>query len=164
MIPQEFPLNPGREEKFSIYGFREKTLLASFVPKKNNAFVLVSKMYHVIVTNAEKQMPVMIYYYNDIKASVDVSDMKYVVFSSSRKTRWPLAQFYRIVNISSVNFFILYLSYKDSPKINQFYFIKQLSFDLIVPYLQKRLSTPSLPQDLKETIKNILTESQPQVP
>lgn len=159
-IPREFLPDASRTEKSSIYGFRDKTTLLSFVPKKNRAVVLASTMHSSIETDEEKQKPEIICYYNRTKAGVDLLDMKCAVFSSSRRTRrWPLAIFYRILNIASVNTFIAYMSYKETPMMTRFDFVKQLAYDLIVPHLKRRLANPSLQRGLKESIRSVLGEN-----
>lgn len=91
--------------------------------------------------------------------------MKCAVFSSSRRTRRrPLAIFYRILNIASVSAFILYKSYKDTPIIKRFDFVKQLAYDLIIPYLHRRLANPSVQRGMRENIRNVLGKNLPQEP
>lgn len=83
--------------------------------------------------------------------------MKCSIYSSSRTTRrWPLAVFYRMVSIASVNAFVMFLSYRDSPLINRFEFIKTLGRETIVPHLRRRLMVQTLPRSLKTTIKKVL--------
>lgn len=100
----------------------------------------------------------MIDFYNKNKFGVDLLDMKCAVFSSSRSCRrWPLTVFYRLLNVASVNSFIVYMSYAQTPIINKFDFIKGLANELIVPHLRKRLSdVPNLPRELKIEIRKVL--------
>lgn len=126
--------------------------------------VLVSSMHHTASTDATKNKPEIISHYNSTKCGVDLLDMKCAVFSSSRRTRrWPLAVFYRLLNISCVNSFIIYMSYKDIPDLSRFDFIKQLANDMIVPHLRSRLALNlNLPKELKSTIQRAIgEESQP---
>lgn len=160
MIPEEFLPNNKRPVGSNLYCIT----LVSFVPKKNKAVVLVSTMHNNDETNHEKKKPEIICYYNSTKCGVDLLDMKCAVFTSSRKTRrWPLAIFYRMLNIGSVNSFIMYLSFKDTPDMTRFDYIKELGMELIVPHLRKRLADISnLPRELKSSIEKILMESQAQ--
>lgn len=164
MIPEELLPDSQRPVSSALYGFRGPFTLVSFVPKKNRAVVLASTMHHTIEHNQEKKKPEIICFYNATKCGVDILDMKCAVFSSSRKTRrWPLAMFYRIINVASVNSFIVYNSFKDTPMINRFDYIKQLANEMIIPHLQKRLNeTLNLPRGLKESIKSILGNVEPQ--
>jgi len=136
--------------------------LLSYVPKKNRAVILISSMHHSIETNEDKSKPEIIAFYNAIKCGVDIMDMKCAVYSSSRRTRrCPLAIFYRMLNIGSVNSFILYMSYQNSPLLVRFEFIKQLSFELMKPHLQKRFCIPSLQLTQKEDIRSVLGKDVP---
>lgn len=100
----------------------------------------------------------MICFYNSTKAGIDLLDMKCAVFSSSRKTRrWPLAVFYRLINIASVNSFIVFMSYSRVMTTTRFDFIKSLASELIAPHLQRRIAeVANLPRDLKSEINRIL--------
>lgn len=163
MIPQEFLQNPERPVLSSLYGFRDEMTLVSFVPKKNRAVVLISTMHHSVSTNEAKKKPEIICDYNLTKCGVDIMDMRCAVFSSGRKTRrWPLAIFYRLLNIASVNTFILFMSYKDTTMMKRFDFVQDLGYDLIVPHLQKRLAIPSLQRELRVSIKKILGDNTPE--
>jgi hypothetical protein len=163
-IPTEFLPSNSRPVQSTLYGFRKDATLLSFVPKKNRSVCLISSMHNTIESNEENKKPEMICFYNRTKAGVDILDMKCAVFSSNRKTRrWPLAVFYRILNICSVNSFIVFLSYSGTPMMNRFEFIKSLGKDLIVPHLKKRLTIANLPRDLKMDIMRILGNNAPVV-
>jgi hypothetical protein len=164
MIPQEFMPNNEREVHSTLYGFRGPFTLVSFVPKKNRSVVLISTMHHSIQHNQVKKKPEVICYYNVTKCGVDILDMKCAVFSSNRKTRrWPLAMFYRMVNIGSVNSFIVYMSYKNVPIMTRFEYLKQLAYELIAPHLRQRLTdTVNLPRELKQSIQKILGDDDAQ--
>lgn len=85
--------------------------------------------------------------------------MKCSIYGSNRRTcRWPLAIFHRMLNVGTVNAYILFLSYRDSPLIRRYTFIKELAMDLVEPHFRKRLSIPNLPRDVQQTIKKILGE------
>lgn len=106
-------------------------------------------MHHSAEINEEKHKPEIICFYSETKCGVDLLDMKCSIYSSNRRTRrWPLAVFYRMVNIASINSFIMYLSYRDSPLMKRFEFIKRLGADMIEPHLRQRLHTQTLPRSL----------------
>lgn len=115
-------------------------------------------MHDRVETDNEKKKPEMISFYNRTKAGVDLLDMRCAVFSSSRKTRrWPLAVFYRLINICSVNSYIVFMSYNGTPMMmKRFDFMKSLGKDLIVPHLRRRLTITNLPRDLRMEINTIL--------
>lgn len=54
------------------------------------------------------QKPEIISYYNSTKGGVDALDEKCSIYSTERTRRWPLAIFYRLLNISGVNSYVLY--------------------------------------------------------
>lgn len=86
-------------------------------------------------------------------------DMKCAIYASNRRTRiWPLAIFYRMLNVCSVNSFILFLCYTGTPITTRFSFIKELSKELIEPHLRRRLAIPNMPRDIKEVILERLLE------
>lgn len=163
-IPSQFLPDKIRPAHSTLYGFRKNMTLLSFVPKKNKAVCLISTMHHSIETNMDKKKPEMICFYNSTKCGVDLLDMKCAVYSSSKRTRrWPLAIFYRLLNIGSVNAFIVYMSYTGVTMTTRSEFIKSLAHELIAPHLQRRLADISnLPRDLKTDIKRILGDEHPQ--
>lgn len=100
MIPEELLPSTERQVYSTLYGFRGEFTLLSFIPHKNRAVVLTSTMHHSVAHNQKKRKPEIIGFYNKTKVGVDTLDMKYSVFSSNRKTRrWPLAVFYRLVDM-----------------------------------------------------------------
>lgn len=157
-IPEEFQANKDRPVVSTLYGFRGEVAILSFVPKKNRSVCLVSTFHDKIETNQTKKKPEMISFYNETKIGVDILDMKCAVFSSNRKTRrWPLAMFYRLINIGSVNSFIVYMSYTGTVQMTRFDFIKELAHELIVPHLRRRIEDiPNLPRNLQVDIRKIL--------
>lgn len=159
-IPEEFLPNNNRPVVSTLYGFRNNLTLLLYVPKKNRAVCLLSNMHNSIEVNQEKNKPEMICFYNSTKAGVDLLDMNCAVFTSSRKTRrWPLAVFYRLVSIFSVNSFIVYMSYSESTMLTRFDFLQKLGCDLVAPHLRKRITeVANLPRDLKQMIKKKFLE------
>ncbi|XP_054746656.1 piggyBac transposable element-derived protein 3-like [Anastrepha obliqua] len=165
-IPEEFQACRRRPVASTLHGFRGEMTLLSFVPKQNRSVCLISTFHHSIETNQNKKKPEVISFYNETKSGVDVLDMKCAVFTSSRKTRrWPLAMFYRLVNIANVNSFIVYMSYSGTQMTTRFEFTKRLAHELIVPHLQKRLEgVVNLPRDLTVDIKKILGDNPDPLP
>lgn len=161
-IPEEFLPNPNRPLGSSLYGFRpeDKMTLLSYVPQKNRAVLLISSMHDSMKNNEVKKKPEIISYYNSSKCGVDLLDMKCAIFSSSRRTRrWPMAIFYRLLNIGTVNCYVMYLCFKGNPDMTRFNFIKELGYELIGPHLQARLISYSLPRELRVTIEKAVEES-----
>lgn len=165
VIPTEFLPNTRRPVGSAEYAFNGETTLVSFVPKKNKAVVLISSMHHHSGTNEVKRKPEIVCFYNQTKCGVDLIDMKCAIYSSNRRTRrWPLAVFYRLVNIGSVNAHIMYLSYRNSPLISRHEYIAKLAKDLVEPLWRERLAITNLPRDIKTVIKRELSEEDPDRP
>lgn len=164
-IPKEFLPNKSREVQSTLYGFTKDITLMSHVPKKGKAVVLLSSMHHSKEIDPETQKPEIIALYNRTKGGVDSLDEKCTVYSCSRRTRrWPMAIFYRLLDMSTVNAFILYQSSKD-PIMNRMQFLKELAKELVTPHMQSRLETPNIHRELRMIIKRILgcdQENEPQ--
>lgn len=117
-IPVEFLPNKKREQGSSLYGFREDVTMVSYVGKKGKATVLVSTMHNRAFTDPDTQKPEIIAYYNRNKGGVDTVDEKCSKSSTSRRTRrWPLAIFFRMLDISVVNGYILHQCFKNNAVI-----------------------------------------------
>lgn len=161
IIPTEFLPDKERRVMSCCFGFNGRYTLVSMVPKRNRAVVLISTMHHDTEINQDNKKPEIVCFYNKTKAGIDLLDMKCAIYDSNRRTRrWPLAIFYRILSIASVNSFILYMCYTGSEIMTRFQFIKQLSQSLVEPHLRRRLTIPQLRRDVKQEIKRILGENQ----
>ena len=64
--------------------------------------------------------------------------------SGLRIKRLPTAVFFRILDISFVNSFVLQQSAKDKKDMTQFNFIKPIAADLVRPHMGRRMSNLSL--------------------
>lgn len=97
-----------RREKTSVFLFDYNTTLVSFKDKKDKTVMLLSTLHHKAVIG-EKAKPEIIHYYNTSKGGVDVLDYMCASYNTSRKTqRWPCCMFFGLLNIASINAFILY--------------------------------------------------------
>lgn len=91
-------------------------------------------------------------YYNATKCGVELIDMKCAIYSLRRRTRrWLVAIFYRMLNITSVNSFILYMSYQNYLLLTRF-----------KHHHQKRFNLPILQQTIKEDIGRVLGNDVPE--
>lgn len=159
-IPKEFLPSRQRPENSARFAFNGQRTLVSYAPEKNKSVILISTMHHNVEINEEKNKPEIVNFYNKTKCGVDLLDMRCAVYASSRRTRrWPLAVFFRLLNIASINSCILYLCYKDSQMVTRFQFIKDLAKTLIEPHLRKRLQVPNLRRDTREAILKILGDN-----
>ena len=112
-------------------------------------------MHHAIENNPGSEKPEIIDYYNCTKVGVDSMDQKCANYSSSWRTRrWPMTIFFTIHDISTVNVFVLFRSYRDSDDITRLD-MKSVSMSLIETHMKGRLSH-TLPQELKLNIRRIM--------
>lgn len=96
-------------------------------------------------------------FYNSTQDGIDMLDQKCSIYSTSRRTqRWPMAIFYRMLDISAANAYIINKMNQAQPKISRLVFMKQLAEDLIKPHLERRVHTFGLQRDLQFSIRRIL--------
>lgn len=109
----------------------------SYVTKPNKAVLLISSMHHQKDFDEDVQKPEIISYYNRTKGGVDALDEKCSVYCTGCRTRrWPLAIFYRLLDIPSVNSFVLHNSFKNNIMISRSAYMKKLAFELVKPELE----------------------------
>lgn len=157
-IPSEFLPNKKRAVGSSLYGFRDEKTMVSYVGKKGKATILVSSMHSGASTDPDTQKPDIIMYYNRNKGGVDTIDEKCAKSSSSRRTcRWPLAIFFRILDISIVNSYILHQCYTRNSVIREkSVFAKQLAAQLVRQHMERRLTNPRVSREVRSSISRIL--------
>ena len=66
-IPQSFLKNKSRPVESTLFGFNKEITIASFVPIKDKAVILVSTMHHDKEINFEAKKPQIIIDYNKLK-------------------------------------------------------------------------------------------------
>lgn len=124
--------------------------------------------------NSNTNKPNMVEFYNSTKGGVDTFDQMCSVMSCSRKTnRWPLCQFFGILNIAFINSYIIYthnvfLQGGQKP-LNRVNFMKKLFAELIKEQLKDRLVMPTITSTVRNDIENQLqinksTESENKIP
>uniref|UniRef100_A0A2D4MNE2 PiggyBac transposable element-derived protein domain-containing protein n=1 Tax=Micrurus spixii TaxID=129469 RepID=A0A2D4MNE2_9SAUR len=103
--------------------------------------MFVSLIHHNEYTDPNSKKPIIVAYYNSNKGDVDSLEKKCAIYSSGTHTRsWPMAIFFRILDISSINSFILYNCYGNTnKKITGFNFVKQLAETLVRNEMMRRL-------------------------
>ncbi|XP_070790517.1 piggyBac transposable element-derived protein 4 [Pituophis catenifer annectens] len=138
-IPPSFLPHRRKAIGSSMYTFTKEITLLSCVPKKNRTVCLVSLMHHNEYTDPDSNKPEIISY-NSNKGDIDSLDKKCAIYSRGRRTRrWPMAIFFRILDISSVNSFILYNCYDNTNKKITRQLVKQLAETLIRDEMIRRL-------------------------
>ena len=161
-IPPNFLPNNRREVESSVFGFRKNITMVSYVPRKSKAVILLSTMHHnAAISPDNKKKPIIILDYNSTKGGVDTLDQLVHAYSAKRKTnRWPMAQFYNMVDVSGVAAMIAWLNifpdYEITKKSQRRkIFLKDLVKDLVTPHIKRR-STKYLSKNTAVTINNVL--------
>lgn len=138
-----------------------------FLPSKEwrVAVLLLSSMHHNIATDEVKRKQEIVAYYNKTKAGVDLLDMKCAVYTSSSRTkRWPMAIFFQMIDISTVNSFVIYSTFNGNPLVTRFDFVQDLSLELIKPQLERRLLIQNLPRDLRSILMEFFQKQREENP
>lgn len=114
-------------------------------------------MHHKKENDVQSGKPAIIADYNNTKGGVDELDKKCSIYSCSRRTRrWPLAIFYRLVDICGANAYVIYQSCDEFDGKSRADFLKNLGRQLALPHLQRREHNQRLPKLLRDNISSIL--------
>ncbi|XP_055918547.1 piggyBac transposable element-derived protein 4-like [Eupeodes corollae] len=156
-ISKDFLPHKSRQVGSSLFGFTKDTTMVSFVPKKNKSVVLVSSMHHNNTVDDNTSKPEIILHYNSTKGGVDSVDQMCSVYSSSRRTRrWPMPVFYRLLDMSTLNAYIIQQSHERAAKMTRMMFLKGLAKIMCEPHMKERYYTQKLPVQLRMSIGTIL--------
>ncbi|CAI6375449.1 unnamed protein product [Macrosiphum euphorbiae] len=159
-IPQAFLPKKKSTVGFTQYGFTKDLTLLSYVPKPNKAVLVISSMHNQKGFDNDVQKPEIISYYNSTKGGVDALDEKCSIYSTGRRTRrWPLAIFYRLLDVSSVNSYVLYNSFKNNETMTRADYLKSLAFELVSPELETRFENTCISREIRSGIGRVLGKS-----
>ena len=87
----------------------------------------------------EKRKPVTVFYHNKTKCKKNIADLKARQYSVKAGTRrWPVAVFCEILNLISINGYILYKE-QSIEKIFGIYFIFKLISELQQDYIKSKV-------------------------
>lgn len=94
----------------SKFTFTETTTTVSYCPRKRKYFVTMSTLHNnAAVSSREDQKPYIILDHNRNKGGVDNLGKVTGTYTCQRKTtRWPLAVFYNILDVSAYNAFVVW--------------------------------------------------------
>lgn len=164
-IPPEMLATKNRDPGSSKFCFDKDKVLVSYTPRKNKNVVLLSTM-HQGCSISKTGKPEIIETYNQTKGSVDTMDQMCSIMSTSRKTkRWPLCLFYGMLNIGSINSYIVYNSHR-AKRGQKLYSRKSYMLELykclVTPWLKERIKVPTLQRSLRESIGNLLEQAIPE--
>lgn len=136
-----------RPVESSIFLFRPNMTLLSYKPKQNKVVLLLSSKHSTPVIG-EKNKPEIIHDYNNTKGGVDVMGNMCSRYSCSRKTqRWPLCLFYGLLNIATVNTFLLFRMKDGSQKVRRT-FMHTLARELVRPWAKVRIQQRGMKQSV----------------
>lgn len=164
-IPPAFLPSKSREIGSSLFAFTRDITLVSQVTKKGRAVILVSSMHHDRAIDSETNKSEITMYYNCTKGGVDALDEKCVVYCTGRRTRrWPMAIFYRVLDISAVNAFVMYNAFKDNPVTTRLDFMLDLASSLVKQQMERRVTDFHLTFELRACIRRVMgkPEEKPQ--
>ena len=105
----EFTVVKGRNVKSIVFSFRLDAMIASYCSKTNpvvNVLLIMHSQPEIESTSDQKRS--IILFYNKIKGGVGTLDRMVRLYSTKRTTRrWPLALFYNMIDVSTINAFII---------------------------------------------------------
>lgn len=140
------PFLPDRQRKVlsSLFGYKRKSTLVSYVPKQSKSVILLSTMHSTgEIDDAEHKKPKIILDYNNTKGGVDTFDQMIHEYSSKRKTnRWPFTYFYNLMDTSALAGYHIWISahktWKPQLADRRCFFLKTLSENLVAPLIARR--------------------------
>lgn len=145
VLPASFSISKHRSVKSTIFGYKKKMTILSYIPKKNKCVLLLSTMHRDgNIIEGPKLLPEIIEFYNKTKGGVDTTDQLCGTYNVARNSRrWPLVVFFSLVNLASINARIILLL-TDNPPImykKRSLFIKHLAMALIQEQIDRRLKS-----------------------
>lgn len=148
-IPPEFQANKTREIKSTLSGFQYDFCLSSSAPKKNKAVIFLSSMHDTNEIDEATSKSTINLDYNATKGGVDTVDQMCASYTTSRiSRRWPLALFYRHLDIAGINANIIFKYNNPDNRERRRLFLKNLALSLMETHLEERSRLRNLPKDI----------------
>ena len=131
--------------------------MVSYVPKKNWSVVLLLSLHHGDVVCDDTEKPEIIEYYNKTKGALDTLDNMCAQYTVKRAIwRWTIAMFYGMVNIASVNAFVIYAynMRKQQPhmKLKRKEFLFSIARHLVTVFATQRYKFLTLSTKIKDVL------------
>lgn len=166
-LPSEFkdPKHKNRGVGSSMFIYHNEITAVSYKTKNNKVVTLLSTMHQGSSINENTKKPEIIMTYNDTKGGVDSFDQMCNNSNCGRKTkRWPLCLFYNMINIASINSYVLYVhnfyqkhgTGNDSKAMTRHKFMIQLHEQMTRKFQIIRFAQPNLAKDLKLSLEKVL--------
>ncbi|XP_039956871.1 piggyBac transposable element-derived protein 4-like [Bactrocera tryoni] len=147
----------------SKFLFTENVTIVSYVPKKYKFVVALSSLHHFpLVDEGDRKKPEIILHYNKTKACVDALDQLVTNYTCKRQTKWPVALFLNMLDISAYNAYVIWTEINPSWNTNKLYkrrlFLEDLGKQMVEPNIVRR---ERLPRGIaaKNIVKNIQENS-----
>ncbi|XP_075972736.1 uncharacterized protein LOC142974348 [Anticarsia gemmatalis] len=147
-----------------LYNIPDQLQLSSYYTGRKEADILISNMHFESATKEPEGNPEAFDYYNSTKDGVNIISSMLGRYSCSRPTtNWFVAIFYAILDLAGINALtILNLNRGryGKPAISRGDFLYKLALDLMLPYLNDRLTDSETSDDIKAKINEIIKERQ----
>jgi len=99
-----------RKAYSSLFLFANNLVAVSFKSKPDKLVTLISLLHDDNTIDETNKKTIIIMNYNETKGGVDSFDQMCQNMNAGRKTqRWPLCIFYNMINIASINAYVIYL-------------------------------------------------------
>ncbi|KAL3999245.1 serine carboxypeptidase 1 [Sarotherodon galilaeus] len=147
-IPPALRQARGREIYSSTFAFTKKHTLVSYIPRRGkNVLLLSTKHRSPDVTDEDKRKPMIIEEYNRCKGGVDNLDKVVGTYTCRKRTsRWPMALFHNMIDVSLYNAYVLWISVDPSWQQQKSHrrrlYIEEVGESLVKPHMMKRGRLP----------------------
>jgi len=115
----------------------------------------------LIDPEAKGKKPLIITFYNATKGGVDTADKMCAAYNVARNIkRWPMGIFFAILNISGINYQVIYHG-NDFKPIRRRIFLKSLAHELVIGQICRRsMSAIGIPTSLQKQLKQFYPEAE----
>ncbi|KAK3894878.1 hypothetical protein Pcinc_001374 [Petrolisthes cinctipes] len=143
----------------SLFLHDNNVTLLSYKAKKDKNVLLLSTRHHTQTISGRKNKPEILHYYNKHKGGVDVFDQLCAKYSCSRKTRrWPVCFFMGMVNMTTVNAYVIHKEQMQkanrNPKETRV-FLREMAKGLVKPWAFRRLHQNGQHASVREVIQDV---------
>jgi hypothetical protein len=108
-------------------------------------------MHHTECHDTEIDKPEIIGFYNKTKGGVDS-----LVQKCRKNDAMAHRYFFRLLDISTVNSYVLHQSYRNSTNMKRYDFVKDLAMELVTPKLQRPHSNTGISREVRQCIGRVL--------
>ncbi|XP_031139747.1 uncharacterized protein LOC116039112 [Sander lucioperca] len=164
-LPRALLNTKGRALFSSRFAFTPTVTLVSYVPKRHKNVLLLSTLHtgKARVRATRDAKPDIILHYNSTKGGVDNLDKLVGTYSCRRKTtRWPLAVFHNILDVSAYNAFVLWRELRPQWMRGKLYrrcvFLEQLGRALVTPLIERRSRLPRTEAPLGTCVPSLVIQ------